>query len=171
MVPTPTVFVESTDWEVGNRLQTPTKVLIRSGHFNVQHDVHVQFTFSHFDTACPWTWTVVRPLVSVATDSDLFHAGDDPLMLPRWFFLDWLVYPIPLGGLGCEPLQDAIAATRSQQVANVMHTWPYYYRGWWIVWNCRHACALCHCWRVHIQLFRCVRGVHRRLSCIMHGSG
>ena len=80
-----------------------------SGHFNVQHDVHVQYTFSHFDTACPWTWTVEKPLVSVATDSNLVHAGDDPLMLPRWLSLDWLVYPIPLGGLGCEPLQDAMA--------------------------------------------------------------
>ena len=40
-----TVFVESTDWGVGNRLQTPAKVPTRSGHFNVQYDVHVQFTF------------------------------------------------------------------------------------------------------------------------------
>ena len=25
-----------------------------------------------------------------------------------------------------------------------MHTWPYYSGGWWIVWNRRHACALCY---------------------------
>ena len=86
MVPTPTIVAESIDWIFGNRLQTPTKVLIRSGHCNVQHDVHVQFTISHFDTACPWTWTVVWPLVSVAAKSGFFHAGDDLLMLPRCIF-------------------------------------------------------------------------------------
>ena len=32
-------------------------------------------------------------------------------------------------------------------------------------WNCRHACALLpSCWRVQIQLFRCVSGVYRRLK-------
>ena len=83
------------------------------------------FTVSHFYTACPWTWTVVGPLVSVAAESDLFHAGDDLLMLPWWLSLDWLVYPIPLWGLGCKPLQERYCSnkiTAGATVANVMHT-------------------------------------------------
>ena len=54
---------------------------MRSDHFNVQHAVHVQVTFSHFDTAGPRRWTVQEPLVTVAAES-LFHVGGDLLMLP-----------------------------------------------------------------------------------------
>ena len=84
--------------------------------------------------------------------------------------------PNPPWGLGiymyCEPPQNAIAATGSQQFANVMHTWPYCSGGWWIVWNCRHACALCH------PTGKCIYSCSDVLeestddfSCIMHGSG
>ena len=118
VVPTPTVFAESTAWGVGNRLQTPTKVLMRSGHFNVQHDVHVQFSFSHFDTACSWTgpwWglscqsqqTVIYFLQ--AATLWCFQGGS---LWTGWYTQS------PLGGweyIYCKSLQDAIAATGSQQ--------------------------------------------------------
>ena len=137
---------------------------MRSGHFNVQHDVHVQFTFSHFDTACPRTWTVVRPLASVATDSDLLHAGDDPLMPPRWLSLDWLVYPIPLGGW-----EFIYSVTRHRTLLQHQdhsslqcHAHMALILGRLVdsleLSTC--LCIMLSCWQVHIQLFRCVRGVH-----------
>ena len=112
MVPTPIVVAESLDWGFGNRLQTPTKVLTCSGQFNVQHDVHVQFYSFAFLYSLPLDMDRGGASRVSRSRNDLFHAGDDLLMLPWWLSLDWLVYPIPLWGLGCKPLQERYCSNK-----------------------------------------------------------
>ena len=74
----------------------------------------------------------------------LISCRQRPSDAPKMALFELASIPNPPRGVGGELLQCAIAAMRSQQVANFIRTWPYYCGGRWIVWNCRHACALCN---------------------------
>ena len=92
--------------------------------FNVEQFVHVHASFSNFDTACFWKWSVVGPFV-MSLQTVYYMQAATFRYSPGGSFSDWLVYPIPCWGLGGQQLQKCYWRNKFTAVASVIRVVSY----------------------------------------------
>ena len=175
MVPTPTVVAESIDWGFGHRLQIPTKVLTRSGQFNVQHDVQVQIYSFAFLYSLPLDMD--RGGASRASRSRewFISCRRRPSDAPMVALLGLASIPNPPPGVG---MQTATGTLLQQQDHSKSHRRKCHAHMTLLLSRLVHSLELSTCWcSVRVLLVStyaagqmCSRSPQTTL-CITHGSG